>query len=169
MTEWESRAPEEQALLNPGFSAALLWCAARGHASAPGPATGTGLPLELGFVVLPCVLHRQTREALPRRTNTSLAAWLVEVPLARAWIADRARLLVPYTREALRFGGTHGLLRFDGGAIIANADWPVDIERALAEASEEVRACATKASFLGRWFARGGGATTVLALLGVRP
>jgi len=69
MTTWSRRSHEERALLNPGFCANLLWQAARGCA-----AVGNGaLSFEESFLVLPFVLHRETREMLPRDTRTS---WL---------------------------------------------------------------------------------------------
>jgi hypothetical protein len=37
------------------------------------------------------------------------------------------------------------------------------------QASDEVRECAKRAEFVGKWLAQTGSAPTVLALLGVRP
>ena len=86
MMPWAERSREERALLNPGFCAQLLWCAARSCVR-----DGGGLSFEEAFLVLPFVLHRGTREALPRGTRTSLAVWLDANPLARGRIATRAR------------------------------------------------------------------------------
>lgn len=165
MTPWVQRSREERALLNSAFCTNLLWHAARGHSAVESDA----LPFEEAFLVLPFVLDRKTREALPRDTRTSLAVWLESNPLARGRIADRAQLLVGFTKEALSFGGFYGLIAISEGRIRASAAWQQAVRRSLSKASNEVRECAKKAEFVGRWFAQTGTAPTVFALIGVRP
>ena len=165
MMPWSERSREERTLLNPGFCAHLLWHAARGYAD-----VGNGaLSFEEAFLVLPIVLHRKTREALPRDTRTSLPVWLETNPLARGQIASRARILVAFTKEAIVFGGTHGLISLEKGQFHAEQGWKRSVNRSLKESSDEVRVCAKRADFVGKWFAITGGATTVLTLVGVRP
>lgn len=165
MTPWAERSREERALLNPGFCASLLWHAARGYSDA----SDSALSFEESFLVLPLVLHRETRETLPRDTRTSLAVWLADHPLARGRIATRARLLVSFTKEALLLGGVHGFLRLEAGGLQGDGTWKRAVNRALGESSNEVRGCARRAGFVGKWFAETGSAPTVLALIGVRP
>jgi hypothetical protein len=165
MTAWTDRSPEERALLNPGFFSMLFWHAATGH-MAEG---GAGLPFGTGFLVLPMVLHRETRESLPKMVTTSLPVWLDDNPLVRARLAERARTLVPYTREALLFGGTRGILMVREDRVAAEQGWKRKISAELRRSSDEVRSCAKRADFLGRWFARAGSPATVMALMGVRP
>jgi len=165
MSLWEQRSHEERALLNPGFCANLLWHAAHGYSDG-----GTGaLSFEESFLILPFVLHRETREGLPRSIRTSLAVWLDENPLARGRVASRARLLVPFTKESLIFGGVHGFIRFDGAKLQAEMAWRKAVNQVLKDSSEEVRDCAKRAQFVGKWFAQAGSTTTVLSLMGVRP
>lgn len=127
------------------------------------------MPLELSFLILPIVLHRATRDELPVSTKTSLAVWLQHQPFASSQIADRARRLVPHTREALTFGGLHGLLAFDALRVIPQQEWRLKVRRSLRQCGEEVNTCAHKAEFVGKWFATAGEPTTVMALIGVRP
>lgn len=165
MTLWSQRSREERVLLNPAFCANLLWHAARGY-------TGVGngvLSFEEAFLVLPFVLHRATREALPRDTRTSLAVWLNNNSLARGRIANRARLLVTFTKEGMTFGGMHGLIHIDDGRLHAKEAWKRSMNRSLRASSDEVRSCAKRAEFVGKWFAKTGSTPTVLALMGVRP
>lgn len=165
MTVWEQRSHEERALLNPGFCANLFWHAARGYAS-----TNIGsLSFKESFLILPFILHRETREALPRSTRTSLSVWLNENPMALGHVASLAKLLVPFTKEGLILGGMHGLIKFNQGRLQAETTWSRAVNRALRKSSDEVRECAKKAEFLGEWFARSGSSATVLALIGVRP
>ena len=165
MTQWHERSQEEQALLNPAFCSLLLWCAAHGYASV----NQSGLSFEEAFLILPMVLHRTTREALPRGTSTSLAVWINSNPLAQGKIATRAKLLVEFTKEGMFFGGTHGLISIDEGKLRANEDLRLTINRSFQGASDEVRLCARRAEFVGKWFGQTGSGSTVLALIGVRP
>ncbi len=165
MTPWTERSSEERALLNPSFCALLLWHAANGHMAKD----GVPLAFEETFLVLPLVLHRGTRESLPRTARTSLAVWLIDNPLARSRVAGRARLLVPFTKESLLFGGVHGLFRFQDGSLAPGSGWKPSFTRTVADSSDEVRECLKRAEFVGGWFAQAGSASSVLALLGVRP
>lgn len=165
MMSGREQSREERVLLNPSFCASLLWHAARGYFSVG----RGGLPYELAFLVLPFVLHRQTREALPKSTSTSLAVWLESNPLARGRITARAQLLVVFTKEALLFGGLHRFIRIDEGLIHADESRKRMVNRSLRESSDEVRECARKAEFVGKWLARGGSPATVFVLMGIRP
>jgi hypothetical protein len=166
MIPWSQRTLEERRLLNPAFCAQLVWRAARGHINAG----NTPLSLEEVFLVPPMVLHGEIRKSLPRDTRTSLAVWLETEPLARRWITAGARRLVPFTKEALLFGGVHGFIEFAGSQVRAvESQWAKAEARLTNAASDEVRDCAKRAEFVGKWFAQTGSAPTVLALLGVRP
>jgi hypothetical protein len=143
----------------------VLWHAASGYATvANGP-----LPFDVAFLMLPIVLHRETRESLPHAISTSLAVWLDDNPLTRARIAERATTLVAFTKEALMFGGLHGLLNLAGSAVAANGARKRLVVATLRDSSDEVRACAKRADFTGRWFAKAGSPSTVMAIVGVRP
>lgn len=126
------------------------------------------MPFAEAFLILPTVLHAQVRESLPGTITTSLANWVGENPVSRAIIADRARALVPFTKEAMTFGGMQRALSIDRGGLVANPGWKQRLA-AVKEESEEVKSCYTHSHFVGRWFARTGDVATVLALLGVRP
>lgn len=165
MTPWKTRPSEEKTLLSPSFCAVLLWNAAVGYSSAG----RSNLRFDLSFLVLPVVLHRGTRELLPRTVVTSLAVWLDENPLARARIADRARALTSFTKEGLLFGGVHGMLELADGTVRHNPDWKKKVTSELKAASNEVQACAKRAEFVGKWFAKAGGPATVMATIGVKP
>jgi hypothetical protein len=165
MTQWSSRPTEERGLLNPSFCSCLLWQAADGYKTV----VQQPLPFDISFLVLPTVLHRETRESLPKLVKTSLAVWIDDNPLARTHIADRARTLVPFTKEAMMYGGLHGLLELKGGAIAANPEWKKRITADLRDSTDEVRSCAKRAEFVGKWLASSGSSGTVMAILGVRP
>lgn len=165
MIKWSHRSQEERVLLNPSFCSILLWHAAYGFFTEKNGA----LSFEESFLILPFVLHRETRENLPRTIATSLPVWLEKNSLARSKIISRARLLVPFTKEALLFGGLHGLIHFDNGKLYAIMKWQKNMNNMLRSASDEVRECAKRSEFTGRWLAQSGSAATTLAIIGVRP
>lgn len=165
MTPWTERSIEERNLLNPGFCAMLLWYAAQGYSSErPLP-----MPIEVSFLVLPFVLHKDTRESLPKSIRASLPTWLAEHPIVRTRLGERASTLVAFTKEALIFGGSHGLLALAQDGVRANANMRKRVNAALKATSDEVRDCVKRAGFLGRWLAKAGDSETVMTLLGVRP
>lgn len=165
MTPWTLRSHEERSLLNPAFCATLVWQAASGYSEK----SDIGMSFEESFLVLPFVLHRETREILPRTTRTSLAVWFQEHPLARGNVARRAQAMVPFTKEALTFGGMHGFFQLNGSRIAPIATWKKVVTTSLHDSSDEVRECAKRAAFIGGWFAQSGSSASVLALAGVRP
>ena len=165
MTPWTDRSIEERSLLNPGFCSMLLWHAARGYGSErPVP-----MAIEISYLVLPFVLHKETRESLPTNIRTSLLTWLAEHPIVRTRLGERAVTLRPFTKESLIFGGSHKLFALAPDGVRANADLRKRVITALKAASDEVRDCAKRAEFLGRWLEKAGGPETVMTLLGVRP
>lgn len=165
MIAWQKRSWEERTLLNPAFCATLLWFAARGRESEG----RSVLSIDESFMVLPLVLPTSTREALPNNVKTSLPVWLSEHPIEQGRLGERAKALVPFTRTALTFGTKHGLLVLDGTQIKPSMELAKGVKKTMKLSSDEVRACAAKAEFIGKWFARTGPASTVLSLLGVRP
>jgi hypothetical protein len=165
MTPWDERSVEERHLLNPGFCAMLLWHAAQGYAASQ----SKWMAIELSFLVLPFVLHKETRESLPSNIKTSLPTWLTEYPIIRARLGERSVTLRNFTREALILGGSHELLSLTHAGIHANTKMRKRVNTALKETSDEVRECAKGAEFLGRWLENAGDSGTVMLLLGVRP
>lgn len=165
MTDWSNQSIEERSLLNPAFCVGLLWQAARGYVSI----NNRGLSFEESFLVLPMVLARQTREVLPNSTRTSIAVWLNDNPLEQGRIATRAKLLVPFSKQALLFGGIYGLIRIDSGEVVANNQWKRRVDAFLKSSSDEVRSCWKRSEFVGKWFALSGSSETILSMLGVRP
>lgn len=155
MTAWTARPRIEATLLNPALLAVLLAGAARDYDEE------AGMPWPLAFLVIPVVLHRPTRNALPRDTRTHLSTWLRREPLLRAGFPERAAAMVPRTREGLRFGLRAGILTVDGANVVGN----LTDEPAPGELRQLVRA----ARLLGRWLAKSDQPSTPFALLGVAP
>ena len=67
-SNWSKRTREEHGLLNPSFCSILIWHAAFGHIT--GSAISASLAFEEAFLVLPIVLHEETRRVLPKTTHS---------------------------------------------------------------------------------------------------
>lgn len=165
MSRWSDGTLEERVLLNPAFCANLLWH----FAVTSDEAERRPMTFAESFLLLPMVLHRATRDSLPRTTRSSLGVWLDENPSWQASFATRAKVLVPYTRDALLFAGARRFLRLQEGMLTADLSWRRRVNAALRESTDEVRLCAKRAAFIGAWFSEAGDAATVMSLIGVRP
>ena len=159
---WSRRPAEVRSLLNPAFCSLLLRRAAQGYSSKG----NGGLPIALAFLILPVVLHKRTREAMPGTARSRMHVWMRENPSIRLGFADRATALVPFAREALLFGLTHSSLRLaSGGALEAGRVG----DAFRSPAGREVRACMDAAFLFGKLLAAAGDAGTILSAWGVRP
>lgn len=156
MTAWTERPRVEATLLNPALLAVLLAAAARDYQT-----EAARMPWPLAFLIPPLVLHRPTRDALPRDTRTHLSTWIRRKPLLRAGFPDRAAAMVPLTREGIRLGLRAGVLAREGSDLIGHLD--------AEPPSGELRQLVRRAALVGRWLAKTDQPSTVFALLGVAP
>lgn len=165
MSSWAARSREEANLLNPPFCSLLLILAAEHYQRA----SKDGLPYVYPFLILPLVLHKATRERLPKTTLKSLSTWIEENPTLRALLPDNVRSLRPFVQEALLYALVHGCLRVDdeGGFLLGKK--PRGLSGYETGSSDEVRDCLKKSQFVGRWLATAGSVPTVMALWGIRP
>jgi hypothetical protein len=161
---WSDRPIEQARLLNPAFFAALIWSCTEGYCSI----NQEGMPYALSFVAMPVILHKSTRESLPRTSRTSLAAWLDQNTQVHVHFTERAISLVPLAKEGVLFGVNGQLLNLSSSRILA-ASRPRAMARFLRESSDEVQDCMAKAKFVGKWFASARDYTTVMALWGIMP
>lgn len=162
MTAWRYRSRVQAAMLNPALLAALTAAAASEYERAE----GKPMPWPLAYLVAPLVLHRGTREALPRTTRTHLGNWVSQNPVIHAGIPARAQSLAELVREGLRFGIAHGLLQLDEqGRLTGHLAAP----KKRAAAPGEVDHILAKAGLVGKWFAKIDQPATAFAVLGVAP
>jgi hypothetical protein len=166
MQPWPDRVIEEANLFNPAFCATLLVKAVEEF----GKKAGRPFPFALTFLVLPIVLHRGTREALPGSTTTSLLPWLQDNRQHLVDFPIRVRRLRAITQEAILFGIQHQTLALspDGG-LTMGAKRQAVTERRTPLFTVEARGCVDRAGFMGRWFAAAGTTATIFASWGVAP
>ncbi len=161
MTGSVPRSPVGRAMLNPALFTMIAAAAAEEY----GRAAKQRMPWALMFLVPPLVLHRGTREALPRTTATHWPTWVGRNPVLLSGYPLRARSLVEPTRAGLRFGLWHGVLAIDDeqrlqGRLRLKAR-PED----LGDVAQVLRS----SGLVGKWLTKLDSPATAFALLGVAP
>ena len=166
MQPWENRVVEEANLFNPAFCVALLAKTTQEYDRKG----GQPFPFALSFLVLPIVLHRQTRSALPGSTLTALLPWIQDNRDQLVDFPKRVSGLRGITREALAFGVQHQALALSGdGCLGLGSRHRSATERRTGLFTDEAHECVDRAGFLGRWFSSAGTTATIYAAWGVRP
>jgi len=167
MRPWEKRSLEEANLLNPAFLTIISYQCIKGYTET----VEAKVPYVLPFLVTSLVLHKRTRESLPRGVNTTFSTWVTQIQGSQAKIryAERTRSIVPCVKEAVAFGLAHQLFVLDGNSSLTISQNVRVPSRSNDNVTDEVADCFKKAYFCGRWIARAGKIETVMALLGVKP
>lgn len=163
---WERRPREEAHLFNPAFCGVVLHEFVKEYVKAKGVAC----PIALLFCALPLSLHGKTRRALPGSTLTSLYSWRERNPEVLIGFTERARSLRPVVQEALRFclDRTVLILTDDGGIVLG--DKRLSVSKKFEETlTDDFRDCLATARLLGRWFAKAGTTSTIMAAWGIKP
>jgi hypothetical protein len=164
MRPWIERPREVAHLLNPAFCSVVISSACVGYDEI----VDSGLMFPLAFMVLPIVLHKPTRTALPHSIRTSLPSWIQENSFARVQFYERLISLKPYTSEAIYYTLRYNLVELQAGGTLRAVNGGF-FSKAISNLEEEARECVLKARFLGKWFASVGSVETTMSLWGVRP
>lgn len=146
MIAWERRTPELANLLNPAFTALLIRDAVGAYAKA----RGVGMNLPIALLVLPIILHKPSREMLPKKVS-KFHIWVQSNQEVRIGLAERARSLAPFSKEAILFAMQQGTMDIDeNGLLLAMKSTLTNGNPSYT--SEETASCRERATFLGRWF-----------------
>jgi len=163
MTTWSERSRTQAVMLNPALLATLTANAAIQYRDNG----DRSMPWVYAFIIAPLVLHRATRESLPRNIRANLNTWVAEHPVEHAGFARRAVSLKDSVQEGLRFGLRSGILAVDrdGGL---TAELAKGRGHTLAKNSE-VQQIVARAGFVGKWLVKIEQPATVFVVLGVAP
>ena len=105
MKSWNERTREVAYLLNPAFCARLLYAAIKEYEHK----TQHAFPFPLVYLILPLVLHKQTRTLINSRTQ--LLQWIQANQHLLIGFARRTKELVVITNEALELLLQSGLIQ----------------------------------------------------------
>ncbi|MBV8921791.1 three component ABC system middle component [Bradyrhizobium sp.] len=162
---WASRPAEQANLFNPAFMAALSCRMVQDYTKK----ARQPMPFALVFLLPAVVLHRRSRENLPKSTATALLPWLQTNKEQLVTFAERVRMMKPMMQQGLMFALAQEHLAVEAGALtIGRTGFPAALPKSL-RLTDESRECLERAAFLGRWFAAAGTAATIMAAWGVTP
>ncbi len=164
MKSWEHRPQEVANLLNPAFCAGVLYRSMEGYAKEH----GRNMPYALGFLVLPLILHPDTRATI-QGTTRHFQVWINNHQHIKLGLCTRARTLVPFAREALGFLCTAGVVEVQEDDASLAVRGSLRRRRNAQSSSADVRECSAKAAILGKWLSRVNSAATVYVSLGLIP
>lgn len=162
MKSWNERTREVAYLLNPAFCGRLLYAAIKEYERK----TQHAFPFPLVYLVLPLILHKQTRTRISSRTQ--LLQWIQANQHLLIGFARRTKELVVITNEALELLLQSGLIQITKSGELCNAK----TQRSLSKTrfvDSEISECITKSEHVARWFASTGKIETIYIGLGVRP
>lgn len=163
MQIWEERPIITANLLNPAFCGEIIRRCARSYSDE----IQKPFPFVLTFILLPIVLHKATREALPTSTRKSLHAWLEENPSVKIGFATRCQQMIPFTKEALAFILKDKAIKLDEkGNILINSFRKKSVDDIE---GEEVNRCFNQSELIGKWFAKSGNSHTIYSFWGIKP
>ena len=162
MKSWSKRTKEVAFLLNPAFCGRVLYSTIKTYIEK----TGSAFPFLLIYLVLPLILHKESRSKINSRTQLHL--WIQQNPQLLIDFPKRARELVPITNEAIEF-----LLQT--GMILLSTNGEIEISPTAIKLSKtkftdtEISECLKKSEQIAKWFVTAGRVDTIYIELGVRP
>jgi hypothetical protein len=160
---WSKRSPEIANLLSPSFCATILYATASEHQKK----SGVGMDFPLTYLVLPIILHKDTREKVNSKSN--MVVWLQRNPDVLIGFPDRARSLAPFTNEAIEFMLYRYIINVDGGKLTIQKPLSKSIMDKYSTTDSEVTDCIRKSAHLGRWFINMRSAESIYTAWGVKP
>lgn len=160
---WHERPVVVQNLFNPAFCGLLLWQAVSGY-------NDTGMDYPMLSLVLPMILHRGLRQALPTTTRTTLPAWIQSYPEYALLLPSLVREVRQFTAEGLLWASSAEALVVSESSGRVRALRPAPTaDRVHDDQIMEISHCVRRALFIGKWFAKAGTSATLFGLLGLRP
>jgi len=161
---WHERPPEEASNFNPAFCGEMIYRASAEYYRV----REMPFSLALTFLVVPIILHKPTRDQLPRRADTMFVAWAADHKHLLVGLPDRAARLMPVSREAVLFLLQNGIMRLQRSGIVSG-EKPIRSSAAPSVVTDDTREARRSAGLLGRWFANQGQPASVMQMLGVTP
>lgn len=161
MKPWSQRPVEVRNLFNPAFCGLVVHRALKGYEEIK----ADGMPYSLSLLVLPLVLHGDTRKELRSRPKTRLLS-ILEQSHVTLGFDERASELLQFAHEGFALlAQRHCIEVSESGSIRTVARRM----RSTVGETEETQECLRTAKRIGKEFARIGDRATIYTALGVRP
>jgi len=163
MKAWNQRNPIVANLLNPAFCGEVI----RRSANSYNKATNSNFPFAFSFIILPILLHKETRDRMPKTTRSYLFAWVEDNEDLFYNFSLRAKQMVPFTKEAILFLIQNELVEIDNkGQLIVT---PKRIKKFSGEDLDEVNTILKKSEMLGKWLSHNSSINSVFSFFRITP
>lgn len=158
----QKKSAEIENLLNPAFCGVVCVAIVEGYNSK----SKTNIPFYLPYILLPIVLHLESRTAIPSTSVTKFHLWIQGHDHLRIGFVERTRNLEQFVSEGMRFLHGQGLIEIDDEAniILTNTAFKNKVLSKSQAISEYVK----KAKIIGSMCGKTNSGTAVLAMLGIR-
>lgn len=162
MLEWSKRSKEVAYLLNPAFCGRIIFSCIEKYRLE----TNSSFPFTLVYLILPLVLHKNTRDSI--KVRMKFYNWIQTNPEMLIGFSKRTKELIDITNETLEFLMQCNLLKIGKqGNIEIVQKIPKNNETQYID--QEVKECIQKSEIIGKWFARAGKTEMIYISMGVRP
>ncbi|MBE6059277.1 MAG: hypothetical protein E7215_03760 [Clostridium sulfidigenes] len=161
MKQWSDRPKEVANNFNPAFCGEIVYYVLEEYYKE----RKDGLPFLLLFLVLPIVLHKETRRKIIS-SRGYMSVWLHQNQEVKVNFAQRANQLLDVTIETYLFLIAYKVIKLEDGKIFIETKLPKRKNELL---HDETKDCIEKAKVIGRWFARNKDTATIYVMWGVRP
>ncbi len=150
-------------LLNPAFCGELLRRGIKKYEKI----SKMSMPYSLAFLLLPIVLHKETRDGIDPYSQKDFKIWTIENGHLLIQFSQRAKELIPITQKAIFFLIQNNAIELDGYANLKVKNYT--LEGTFKEIKDEVTDCFKKSEVVGKWFAKTGKPKIIYSILGVSP
>lgn len=161
MSNWDSRSIESKILLNPAFTGLILYTFIDEYTKLQNRRPHYA---EL-YLVLPIVLHNETRAMIPPRIRKKMRVWISENAKYKVSFPKRAIGLKTISDEAILFLSNQGKLNIDNQGLVYVNSMRVRSKVIVEEIADILRV--TK--ILAKWFGEIQDVEQKFRLWGVKP
>lgn len=127
------------------------------------------MPFPIAFMILPIVLHKLTRNSLPKKKDTPLASWIEKNTTLCVGFPERLSSMEPFTREAMLYGIINEYMVLNPESEL-DSEWNMgDVNRFLRKLKGDARESVLSSRLLGRWLGYSGSTHNIMFLWGIRP
>lgn len=160
---WEERSIISANLFNPAFCGEVL----RRTIESYNQNSSSKFPYSLSFIILPIILHKNTREEMPLKSSSHFHIWVNEHEYLFIDFIERAKSLLPYTKEALLFLLAHN-------AVFINEEGNIEVypyrkKNPSGDSIDEIKEIYAKVKLLGKWLSLTGNVQSIFAFLKIKP
>lgn len=160
---WENRNPIVANLFNPAFCGEIICTVIQSH----NKHSTRRFPFALTFIILPILLHEETRKSLPKSTRTYFFVWVEENDHLLLNFPTRAKSMVRYTKEAIQFTMAYKKIRVNGDGELESDE--KRIKKKDNNEYEEFNEIIKKAEMLGKWLALTSDTKSIYSFLRIIP